>query len=162
MIEIRDNGRVYRLPAKPTGDTVIAVAMEVLAGRHRRLEFTANDPEATRNYLRLRLGDNEREVFYVLFLDARHRLIHEEALFSGGIGSAEIHPREVVKAALFSNAAAIVVSHNHPSGCVEPSAADRALTTRLKQALALIDVRLLDHFVVSRTDAVSMASRGWV
>lgn len=162
MIEVRDNDRIYRLPAKPTGDTVIAVALEVLAGRHRRLGFNVTDPGAAENYLRLQLADAEREHFFVLFLDTRHRVIHEEIMFSGTIDGAEVCPREVVKAALFVNAAAILVGHNHPSGEPEPSSADRALTARLKQALALIDVRLLDHFVVSRTGATSMAMRGWV
>ena len=162
MIEVRDNDRTYRLPAKPTGDTGIAVALEVLAGRHRRLGYVVTDPAATENYFRLRLADAEREHFFVLFLDTRHRVIHEEIMFSGTIDGAEVSPREVVKAALFVNAAAILVAHNHPSGDSEPSAADRAVTARLRQALALIEVRLLDHIVVSRTGTTSMASRGWV
>ena len=160
MIEVRDNNRVFRLPANPTGDTVIAVAIEVLASRHSRLGVTIDNPKDTEKYLRLRLGGCDREHFLALFLDTRHRVIHEEVLFSGGIDGAEIHPREVVKGALFSNAAAILISHNHPSGDAEPSNADRAVTARLKQALALIDVRLLDHFVVSATGATSMAARG--
>lgn len=160
MIEVRDNNRIFRLPANPTGEAVIAVAVEVLAARHSRLGVNIDGPADTAAYLRLRLGDCEREHFFAMFLDSRHRVIHEEILFSGSIDGAEVHPREIVKAALFSNAAAVVIAHNHPSGSAEPSAADRAVTARIKQSLALIDVRLLDHFVVSRTDSTSFASRG--
>ena len=107
-----------------------------------------------------KLGGLEREVFAAVFLDTRHRLIEYSELFQGTIDGAEVHPREVVRQALRCNAAAVIVAHNHPSGTVEPSAADRAVTTRLKQALALVDVRLLDHIVVGGTEAASMAARG--
>ena len=162
MIQVFDTDKTFRLPSNPTGDTVIAVALEILANRHRRLPFTASNPADTERYVRLRLADCEREHFLALFLDTRHRLIHEEILFSGGIDGAEIFPREIAKAALFCNAAAIVAGHNHPSGDPEPSAADRAVTARIKSALSLIDVRILDHIVVGRSGSVSMAARGMV
>jgi DNA repair protein RadC len=104
----------------------------------------------------------EHECFVVLFLDSQHRLIVVEELFRGTIDGAAVYPREVVKAALRHNAAALVLSHNHPSGVAEPSAADRALTERLRSALAVVDVRTLDHVVVGGTAAVSFAERGWM
>ena len=97
-----------------------------------------------------------------LFLDTRHRVIAYEALFSGTVDGTEVHPRDVVRRALAHNAAAVIVGHNHPSGNPEPSAADRAVTARLKQALALVDLRLLDHFVIADGPPVSLAARGWV
>jgi len=101
-------------------------------------------------------------VFAALFLDTRHRTLAFEELFQGTVDGAEVHPREVVRRALAHNAAAVIIGHNHPSGCPEPSAADRSITSRLKQALALVDVRLLDHFVVGDGAPVSLAARGWV
>jgi DNA repair protein RadC len=109
-----------------------------------------------------KLGGLEREVFAAAYLDTRHRLIEYVELFHGTIDGAEVHPREVVRRALRCNAAAVILSHNHPSGDVTPSAADRAVTTRLKQALALVDIRLLDHVVVGGTATTAMAERGWV
>ena len=103
-----------------------------------------------------------RERFGVLFLDNRHRVIAQEVLFEGSIDSATVHPRIVVQRAMQLNAAAVVLGHNHPSGIAEPSHADRAVTACIKQALGLVDVRLLDHFVVGDGPAVSMAARGWV
>lgn len=120
------------------------------------------DPKAAGEYMRLRLAAHECETFAILLLDTRHRAIGYEQLFRGTIDGAEIHTREVVKTALRHNAAAAIIAHNHPSGDCEPSAADRAVTAQLKKALALVDVRLLDHFVVTHRDAVSLAMRGWV
>lgn len=118
------------------------------------------NPEATRDYLMSRLRGYPHEVFACLFLDSRHRVITFEELFYGTIDGASVHPREVVKRALAHNAAAVILAHNHPSGVAEPSRADEALTRRLRDALALIDVRTLDHFVIGDTDAVSFAERG--
>ena len=101
-------------------------------------------------------------MFAVLFLDTRHRALAFEELFRGGLDGAEVHPREIVRRALAHNAAALIVGHNHPSGNPEPSAADRAVTARLKQALALVDLRLLDHFIVGDGPPVSLAARGWL
>ena len=120
------------------------------------------DPAAAGRYFAQRLRGNGHEVFAVLFLDTRHRALGFEELFRGTIDGAEVHPREIVRRALAHNAAAVIVGHNHPSGDAQPSAADRAVTARLKQALALVNVRLLDHFVVSNGVPVSLAARGWV
>ena len=139
--------------------SVVALAMKVLAIKHRAGRPLSN-PEATRNYLRLRLADYRNEVFGSLFLDNRHRIIAVRELFQGTIDGASIHPRVVVQQALETNAAAILLFHNHPSGVAEPSHADEAITRRLKDALALVDVRVLDHFVVSAGESVSFAERG--
>lgn len=117
-------------------------------------------PGQTREYLRLRYRDHRREVFVCLFLDNRHRILAEEELFQGTIDGASVHPREVVRAALRHNAAAVILAHNHPSGVAEPSGADRAITLRLKDALALVDVRVLDHLVIGESEVVSLAERG--
>jgi DNA repair protein RadC len=109
-----------------------------------------------------RLSDLPHEVFCCLFLDTRHRVIRYEELFRGTIDGATVYPREVVKRALAHNAAAVIVGHNHPSGVSEPSEADRSITLRLAKALALVEVRLLDHLVVSRGGHVSLAERGWL
>lgn len=119
-----------------------------------------NSPDGTRAFLKARLRPYSREVFACLFLDNRHRVIFFEELFSGTIDGASVHPREVVKRALFHNAAAVIFAHNHPSGVAEPSHADRAITLRLRDALALVDVRVLDHFVVGDSEVVSFAERG--
>lgn len=120
------------------------------------------DPASAGRYFAQRLRGLPHEVFAVMFLDTRHRTIAFEEMFRGTLDGAEVHPREVVRRALAHNAAAVIVGHNHPSGNPEPSAADRAVTVRLKQALALVDLRLLDHFVIGDGAPVSMAARGWV
>lgn len=117
---------------------------------------------ATRDWLRLKMAGLEREIFMVLFLDNQHCLLECETLFSGSINSTEVHPREIVKAALRHNAAAVVLAHNHPSGYAEPSEADRQITQRTVNALALVDVRVLDHLVVGGREVVSFAERGWL
>lgn len=120
------------------------------------------DPSAAGRYFGQRLRSRMHEVFAALFLDTRHRALAFEELFTGTIDGTEVHPREVVRRALAHNAAAVIVGHNHPSGNPEPSAADRAVTLSLKQALSLVDVRLLDHFVIADGPPVSLAARGWV
>ena len=117
-------------------------------------------PDATRDYLRARLRGYPHEVFACMFLDNRHRVIEVEELFRGTIDGASVHPREVVRRALAHNAAAVIFAHNHPSGVAEPSAADERITQRLKGALALVDVRVLDHLVVGDGPIVSLAERG--
>ena len=119
-----------------------------------------SQPQETRNYLRLRLADYRNEVFGCLFLDNRHRIIAVRELFQGTIDGASVHARVVVQQAMAVNAAALVFFHNHPSGVAEPSHADEAMTRRLKDALALVDVRVLDHVVVSAGESVSFAERG--
>lgn len=118
------------------------------------------NPEQTREFLRLKLCAYPYEVFACLYLDNRHRLISFDELFSGTIDSAQVHAREVVRAALKHNAAAVILAHNHPSGIAEPSRPDIDLTRELKKALALIDVRVLDHLVIGDDEAVSFAERG--
>lgn len=120
------------------------------------------DPAATRKYLLAMLRDMPHEVFSCLYLDNRHRVIAFEELFRGTIDGATVHPREVVRAALKHNAAALIFAHNHPSGVAEPSDADRRLTRRLADALALVDIRVLDHFVVGDGEVSSFAERGWL
>jgi DNA repair protein RadC len=117
-------------------------------------------PEVTRQYLKTALRDHSNEVFACLFLDTRHRVIAFEELFYGTIDGATVYPRVVAEKALLHGAAALIVAHNHPSGISEPSLADQAITRRLKDALALLDIRLLDHFVVGDGTPVSMAARG--
>ena len=119
-------------------------------------------PEDTRRYLQSRLRTHLQEVFACLFLDNRHRVIEYEELFRGTIDGASVHPREVVRRALHHNAAAVILAHNHPSGVSEPSAADAGITQRLKAALELIDVRLLDHFVIGDGPPTSLAERGLI
>ncbi|MBA3597148.1 MAG: DNA repair protein RadC [Methylibium sp.] len=117
-------------------------------------------PQTVKDYLRLQLAGLQHEVFAVLFLDSQQRLLAFEELFRGTLSQASVYPREVVKRALALNAAAAILAHNHPSGVAEPSRADDVLTQTLKAALALVDVRVLDHFVVSRGGVVSFAERG--
>lgn len=117
-------------------------------------------PDATRDYLKLRLYGAPHEVFACLFLDNRHRVIRYEELFRGTIDGASVHPREVVRRVIETNAAAVIFAHNHPSGVAEPSEADLAITRRLKEALALIDVRVLDHIIVGDGRGTSFAERG--
>ncbi|MGF1754348.1 DNA repair protein RadC [Vibrio makurazakiensis] len=119
-------------------------------------------PEQTKLYLSSVLRDRQREAFYILFLDNQHRVIKDEVLFEGTIDAASVYPREVVKRALQHNAAALILAHNHPSGVAEPSQSDRRITRRLTDALGLVDIRVLDHFVVGDGEVVSFAERGWI
>ncbi len=119
-----------------------------------------SSPRATRDFLVARLRNLEHEVFCCLYLDNRHRLIHFEELFRGTIDGASVHPREVVKRALQWNSAALIVAHNHPSGIAEPSQADELITRRIRDALGLVDIRLLDHVIVGDGASVSLAERG--
>jgi DNA repair protein RadC len=119
-------------------------------------------PACAARYFHARLSDRAQEIFGCLFLDTRHRLIVYEELFRGTVDGATVHAREVVKRALYHNAAAVIAGHNHPSGVAEPSEADRSITLRLAKALALVDVRLLDHVVVARGGHASLADRGWL
>ena len=119
-------------------------------------------PRAVRDYLKLLLRGRMQEVFMALFLDAQHRVIASEELFTGTLTQTSVYPREVVKRALHHNAAALILAHNHPSGVAEPSHADQALTDALKQALALVEVRVLDHFIVAGEGCLSFAERGLV
>jgi DNA repair protein RadC len=138
---------------------VLELARRSMAGELRQ-QTLFDTPTRVKDFLRLKLAQREHEVFAVLFLDARHQLIEMEELFRGTLTQTSVYPREVVKRALARNAAAVVFAHNHPSGAAEPSRADEFLTQTLKSALALVDVRVLDHLVVGRNDVVSFAERG--
>jgi DNA repair protein RadC len=140
-------------------DALIEQALAVLAGRIRTLDHLAS-PSAVRDYLRLLLADREHEVFVVVLLDAQNRALSCQELFRGTLTQTSVYPREVVKLALSANAAAAIFAHNHPSGVSEPSRADELLTLNLKTALALVDVKVLDHFVVAGAGWVSFAERG--
>ncbi len=158
-----DLGRVHGMgPAR-----IAAVKAAVELGR-RYLEApgesrrSLNAPGDAARFFKARLSDLPHEVFGCLFLDTRHRLIRYEELFRGTVDGATVYPREVLKRSLHHNASAVIVGHNHPSGVAEPSEADRSITLRLARALALVDIRLLDHLVVSRDGHVSLAERGWI
>ncbi len=138
---------------------VMEMARRALEGELRHA-VELGSPEAVSHYLRLSLENRPHEVFMALFLDAQNRLIAAEELFRGTLTQTSVYPREVVKQALYHNAAAVIFAHNHPSGVAEPSRADEALTQALKTALALVDVRVLDHFVVGRGGTLSFAQRG--
>ncbi|HKV97790.1 MAG TPA: DNA repair protein RadC [Gammaproteobacteria bacterium] len=147
----------------PAKYTQLQAALE-MARRHlgESLQRGAplTDPAATRRYLVAQLRDRPHEVFCCLYLDNRHRVIAFEELFQGTLDGASVHPREVLRKVLAHNAAAVIFAHNHPSGVAEPSDADRRLTQRLKESLALVDVRVLDHFVVGDGETASFAERG--
>src|SRR6266705_511599 len=135
-----------------------------LARRALKEEISSRDalssPRAVRDYLRLALAGREQEVFVVLLLDAQHRVIACEELFHGTLTQTSVYPREVVKCSLKHNAAAVIFAHNHPSGVAEPCHADELLTRSLKSALALVDIQVLDHFIVAGTRTMSFAERG--
>ena len=148
----------YKLDDKTTEQDVLAAAEGILRNKLERQGSIACPTDAN-DFLRMRLGTLSHEEFHVLWLDNRHRIIDCQRLFTGTVDGASIHPREVVRAALSVNACAAILAHNHPSGVAEPSAADRAITHELRDALQLIGVRILDHIVVG-AECVSMAERG--
>jgi len=148
-------------PIPATADEVIAAARAHVARRFRR-GASLTSPAVMRDFLRLHLGPREFETFCCLFLDSRHRLIEFVELFRGTIDGASVHPREVVKEALARNAAAVILVHPHPSGVAEPSHADELITVRLREALDLVGIRVLDHLVVAGDEVVSFSERGLV
>lgn len=141
-------------------DEVIKMALAILTHRFGLRKHTLNSPQAVRDYLTLSLAGRDHEVFAIVFCDAQNRVIALEELFRGTLTQTSVYPREVVKQALHHNAAAVIFAHNHPSGVAEPSRSDETLTQALKQALALVDVKVLDHFVVGSGAAMSFAERG--
>lgn len=153
---VREVNGQYR-PAR--AEEVLQQARRVLSHRVRR-GATMSSPQAVKDYLRVQIGVLEHEVFCVLFLDAQHRIIALKQMFRGTVTQTSVYPREVVKESLALNAAAVILAHNHPSGAAEPSRADEFLTQSLKSALALVDVRVLDHLVVAGADCESFAERG--
>lgn len=140
---------------------VLEMARRAL-GESLRQHDVLSTPAAVRDYLRLRIAGLEHEVFVAVFLDAQNRVLKTEELFRGSLTQTSVYPREVVKRALAHNAAGVILAHNHPSGVAEPSQADRWLTDQLKQSLALVDVRVLDHFIVAGQSGLSFAERGWL
>ena len=150
-------------------DTALARRLDVarellLRDLHEQLRRgpVMSSPQVLRDWLRLYCTDLEHEVFLVLYLDAQHRLIEAEELFRGTLTQTSVYPREVVKGALARNAAALAIAHNHPSGEAEPSRADELLTQTLKSALSLVDVQIIDHFVVAGDQVISFAERGLI
>jgi DNA repair protein RadC len=152
---LQDNPRLSADEAR-----ILAEARAILLRLAATSGVCLNAPSATREYLKTMLAPQERELFLVLALDNRHRLIASDILFAGTIDGASVHPREVVKCALRHNAAAVIFAHNHPSGVAEASQADELITRRLRDALALVDIRTLDHLVVGAGQTLSFAERG--
>lgn len=143
---------------------ILEKARDIIAKKARGAKRAFSDPNEVRRYLQFahEVKESEREVFRALFLDNQHRLIKDEIIFMGTIDASPVYPRVVAQKAMSCNAASVIFSHNHPSGVAEPSNADRSITNRLKDALALIDIRVLDHFVVGEQEVVSFAERGWL
>jgi DNA repair protein RadC len=156
--------QVIAAPGLGPAKAAMLAAVTELVRRSLAEEATVADaltsPQAVRDYLRLTLRARPYEVFVGIFLDSQNRLLAFEEMFRGTLAQTSVYPREVVKAALARNAAAVIFAHNHPSGVAEPSRADELLTQALKQALALVDIRTLDHFVVAGSHLVSFAERG--
>ncbi len=159
FFDLCDASGRYKARRDLTPDQIIRAAKALLANRCTRgASFT--DPEAAADYLIVHYSERPAEVFTCLFLDNRHGLISVEDLFHGTIDGASVHPREIVRRCIELNAAAVILAHNHPSGCTQPSQADLRITQRIKETLALIDVRVLDHLIVGGDQAYSLASNG--
>lgn len=144
----------------PAADEQIVKAALAIVAKAMRRGMVLTNPRVVREFLMLRFAALEHEIFAVLFLNTRHRVIAVEEMFRGTVDGASVYPREVVKAALNRNATAVILAHNHPSGESDPSQADELITRRLKEALALIDVRVLDHIVVGKESCYSFAEHG--
>ena len=138
---------------------VIAQGLAILS-RRMRANDQLSSPDSVRDYLRMSLSGREHEVFVVVLLDSQHRVLRCEEMFRGTLTQTSVYPREVVKTALAANAASVIFAHNHPSGANEPSQSDELLTRELKAALALVDVKVLDHFVIAGAQSLSFAERG--
>ena len=145
---------------KAREDRTIAKALQILQGRIREAE-AMNSPAIVKNYLRVKFAGLEREVFSCIWLDSQNRIIAVDDVFAGTLTQTSVYPREIVKAAMHYNAGGVIFAHNHPSGCAEQSSADEYITTALKSALALVDVRVLDHFVVGDS-VTSFAEKGLI
>jgi DNA repair protein RadC len=163
--KVKEGDRFSGLEPMDLNDTekqsVAILAMKVLSSKHRAGQSLKN-PKETGNFLRLRMAEYRNEVFGALFLDTRHRVLAVREIFQGTIDSASVYPRVVVQQALKYNASAAILYHNHPSGVAEPSRADKTITKRLTDALSMIDVRVLDHFVISATESISFAELGFI
>lgn len=158
---IRCRSGLYRIRGAVSAEALATIAARVLQESVLPGEKITEPHQASR-FLQLKLAHQEREHFAALFLDNQHRVLRFEQLFLGTINEVSVYPRVVVQSALACNAAAVIFAHNHPSNSSEPSASDRRITAKLLSALSLIDVRVLDHFVVTRTEVVSMAELGLI
>jgi DNA repair protein RadC len=149
-------------PSAADDDAAIARALAIIEERMSASRDMLGSPELARNFLTLKIAALEFEVFYCIFLDSQNRLLACDEMFRGTLAQTSVYPREVVKAALRHNAAAVMFAHNHPSGVAEPSRADELLTQTLKETLSLVDVRTLDHFIVAGAKIISFAERGLI
>lgn len=160
---LQTHGSLHAACAAASASTRLAAILE-LARRHYAAAMLAGQslsgPSETRRFLQAQLRDRPYEVFCTVYLDSRHRVIAFEELFRGTLDGAAVHPREVVRQAMAHNAAALILAHNHPSGVAEPSRADELITLRLRDALALLDIRVLDHLIVAGPETLSLAERG--
>ncbi len=141
-------------------DGVIQKALDILASRIRKAESFLNSPGAVRDFLRIKMTGLEHEVFSIVFLNAQHGVIAVEEMFRGTLSQTTVYPREILKRVMHHNAAAVILAHNHPSGLAEPSHADKNLTETLRKTFSLIDVTVLDHFIVAGGECISFAERG--
>ena len=157
-----DRATYNTTPATTTDDELISRALAVLEQRLCGPRDAITSPQSAKDYMRLKTASLGHEVFSCLWLDAQNRVLAIEEMFRGTLTQASVYPREIVKSALAHNAASVILSHNHPSGVSDPSGADRALTQNLCDALALVDVRVLDHLVVGDADVFSFAERGYL
>ena len=155
---VRSDGNELR---EASSNEIIAAARVIMSRKLRR-GASMTSPKLVKDFLSLKLGSLEHETFCVMLLDKRHRLIEYVELFRGTIDGASVHPREVVKLALAKNAAAVLCAHPHPSGVAEPSQADERITQRLRDALALVDIRVLDHLIIAGDEVLSMAEKGMI
>lgn len=174
LVGARESKRLYQgslkplflcAPESPPAQEKFAVAKELVKrwlSEELKREPVLSQPAAVRDYLRILMANEEREIFVVIYLDAHNRMIVSERAFQGTLTQTSVYPREIVRAALRHNAAAVIFAHNHPSGVAEPSRADEALTQALKSALVLVDVKVLDHFVVAHSAIMSFAERGLI
>lgn len=159
MSFIEENGGMYSVSSPVSEDQIIEKAQLILAERMYSTEVLSS-PQVTRSFLQVKLGDYDREVFSVVFLTSQHQVIEYEEMFQGTIDGAAVYPREVVKRALEHNASAVILAHPHPSGEPSPSQADRRITERITSALSLVDIRVLDHIIVSVGGTYSFAEHG--
>lgn len=161
MSFVQDNGGMYSVTRPVSEKEIIRKAQAILRTRMLQSEVLTS-PGATRSFLQMKLSQHDREVFAVVYLTSQHQVIKYEELFQGTIDGASVYPRIVVKKALEVNASAIIMAHNHPSGVAEPSTADRRITERITSALALVDVRVLDHIICTPSDSYSFAEGGLI
>lgn len=156
---IHENPGHFRVLRPVSSEEIMAMAKQLIQSKFARGQALTS-PDLTRDYLILELSLLEHEVFFCIFLDNRHRVLKTERCFQGTIDGANVYPREVVKRALQLNAAAVIFAHNHPSGTTQPSSEDRVITRRLIDALKLVDIRVLDHFIIGSTECYSFAEAG--